>query len=445
MKQVKNEEKSLRSCLSGPLKGALTPPGDKSISHRSIMLGGIAKGRTTVRGLLEGEDVLSTVAALRALGATIVKEGDVWMIDGVGLEGLREPDHVLDMGNSGTSARLLIGLLGARPFTSFFTGDASLRKRPMARVMTPLEQMGASFMTREGGRLPLAVRGAAQARAITYKLPVASAQVKSAVLLAGLSADGVTTVIEAIPTRDHSERMLRHFGAKVTIERTESGAEAISIMGGAALTGQNIIVPADISSAAFPMVAAAIRPESEVTLRHVGMNVRRAGIVQSLLEMGASIEILNEGEACGEPVADLLVRGGALKGATIPASRAPSMIDEYPVLAMAAACAEGVSRFNGLAELRVKESDRLALVAEGLQKVGAKVEIEGDDLMIHGTGKPPRGGATIAAALDHRIAISFLVLGMATQEPITIDDASPIATSFPAFTEMMNGLGAGIA
>lgn len=445
MKSTENTLKPLLSCNSGPLKGALVPPGDKSISHRSIMLGGIAKGRTTVHGLLEGEDVLSTVAALRALGAQITKVGEVWTIDGVGLDGLTEATDVLDMGNSGTSARLLIGLLGARPFTSVFTGDASLRKRPMGRVISPLTEMGSSFMAREGGRLPLAVRGPAEAKPITYTLPVASAQVKSAVLLAGLSASGTTTVIEKIPTRDHSERMLRHFGADLRIEKTSDGAEAIMIAGRPELKGQEITVPADISSAAFPMVAALLRPGSEVTLRHVGLNVRRAGIVQSLLEMGADITLENEGEACGEPVADLVVRGSrTLKGITIPADRAPSMIDEYPVLSMAAACAEGTSRFIGLSELRVKESDRLALVAEGLKAVGARVEIEGDDLIIHGTGKPPRGGATITTALDHRIAMSFLVLGVASEEPVRIDDGRPIATSFPAFVSMMNGLGAGI-
>jgi len=446
MENAKTQPHTLISRQTGPLKGALTPPGDKSISHRSIMLGGIAHGRTTVRGLLEGEDVLSTIATLRQFGAAIAKDGDVWTIDGVGLAGLHEPADVLDMGNSGTSARLLIGLLGARPLTCVFTGDASLRKRPMGRVITPLIQMGASFMGREGGRLPLAVHGPAQAKAITYTLPVASAQVKSAVLLAGLSAEGTTTVIENVPTRDHSERMLRHFGADLRIEQTESGAEAISVVGHPILTGQDIVVPADISSAAFPMVAALLREGSEVTLRGVGLNVRRAGLLQSLLEMGAVVTLQNEGEACGEPVADLLVRGtGPLKGVTIPASRAPSMIDEYPALAMVAACAQGTSRFMGLAELRVKESDRLALVAEGLTAAGVNVEIEGDDLIIHGTGKPPAGGVTITTALDHRIAMSFLVLGMASAAPIRIDDARPIATSFPGFVAMMNGLGANLS
>ncbi len=444
MKHTENAPLSLVSRLTGALRGTVTPPGDKSISHRSIMLGGIAVGRTRVRGLLEGEDVLSTVAALQALGAKIVKEGDVWIIDGVGLENLMEPTSVLDMGNSGTSARLLIGLLGVRPFTSFFTGDASLCKRPMGRVIEPLSQMGATFMSRAGGRFPLAVRGAAEPTSITYRLPVASAQVKSAVLLAGLSAEGVTTVIEPVPTRDPTERMLRAFGATLTIDKTEDGADAIHLQGRPHLTGREIIVPADISSAAFPLVAACLREGSKVMLMNVGINERRAGILLSLQEMGAVILLENEREVCGEPVADILVRGGALKGVTIPSSRVPSMVDEYPVLAMAAACAEGPSRFIGLGELRVKESDRLMLVAEGLQACGVAVEIEGDDLIIHGNGKPPRGGATITTALDHRIAMSFLVLGMATSEPIAIDDGRVIATSFPKFVTMMNDLGAKI-
>jgi len=442
---MENAPHSLTSKRSGPLRGNLRPPGDKSISHRSIMFGGIASGETTVHGLLEGEDVLSTVAALRQLGAVIKREGDIWRIRGTGLGGLTEPADILNMGNSGTSARLLIGLLGAQPFTSFFTGDASLRKRPMARVITPLEQMGATFMSRGGGRLPLGVCGAQTPNPITYRLPVASAQVKSAVLLAGLGAAGVTTVIEAIPTRDHSERMLRAFGATLVVEKTEDGADAISVTGLPSLHGIEIFVPADISSAAFPMVAASLRPDSCVTLQGVGVNPRRAGIIASLRDMGAKLTLLDEREEGGEPVADIRVDYAPLKGAVIPPERAPSMIDEYPVLAMAAACAEGTTRLCGLGELRVKESDRLALVAEGLAACGVALEIEEDDLIIHGTGKPPAGGATIATHLDHRIAMSFLVLGTATDEPVKIDDGSVIATSFPGFVDMMNGLGAGIS
>jgi 3-phosphoshikimate 1-carboxyvinyltransferase len=434
----------LVSSTSGPLCGTITPPGDKSISHRSVMLGGIAKGTTTVKGLLEGEDVLHTVAALRALGAKIEKTGDTWRIEGTGLNGLKQPAEKLDMGNSGTSARLLIGLFGARPLTCTFTGDASLCKRPMGRVITPLEQMGAKFESQPGGRMPLTVTGPLQPTPIAYKLPVASAQVKSAVLLAGLSANGTTTVIESIPTRDHTEHMLRQFGANLTIERTPDSAEAISVTGPTQLKGQDIIVPADISSAAFPLVAALIRPGSELVLNNIGINPRRAGLIVTLQEMGADVTLRNEREACGEPVADLIVKAGALKGITVPNHRAPSMIDEYPILAMAAACAIGTTRMCGLGELRVKESDRLALVADGLKACGANVDIEGDDLIVHGAGQPPRGGATIATAMDHRIAMSFLVLGMATSSPITIDDSRMIATSFPGFVTMMNGVGAGL-
>jgi len=436
-----NHSKSLVSRRSGALCGNVTPPGDKSISHRAIMFGGIAEGQTTVRGLLEGEDVLSTVAALTAVGAKIHKDGDVWVVQGIGLENLTEPTGVLDMGNSGTSARLLIGLLGARPFTSVFTGDASLCKRPMGRVIAPMEQMGLRFMSRAGGKLPLSVMGPAELMPITYRLPVASAQVKSAVLLAGLSANGITTVIEPVPTRDPTERMLRTFGASLTIEKSEDDVDIIKLKGRPKLVGQDILVPGDISSAAFPLVAALLHEGSEVRLHNVGINARRAGIIQSLQEMGAEIVFENKRDLCGEPVADLLVRASALKGITIPASRVPVMVDEYPVLAMAAACAEGTSRFMGLGELRVKESDRLTLVAEGLKACGVTVEVEGDDLIIHGTGKPPVGGTTIQTALDHRIAMSFLVLGGVTAEPIAIDDGSVIATSFPNFVSMMNGMG----
>ena len=431
----------LISHQSGSLTGDITPPGDKSISHRAIMLGGIAKGRTSVRGLLEGEDVLCTVAALRELGATITKENDVWHITGTGLNGLRAPQHVLDMGNSGTAARLLMGLLSGRPFPSSFTGDASLCKRPMVRVITPLEQMGARFQSTDG-KMPLSVTGAAQPTPITYRLPVASAQVKSAILLAGLSAEGVTTVIEVSPTRDHSENMLRCFGAKVEIARQADNTDAISITGKPNLIGRDVVVPADPSSAAFPLVAALLRPGSELTLRNVGINPRRAGLIQTLIEMGAQITLANPREEGGEPVADLVVKGSTLRAITVPPERAPSMIDEYPILAIAAACADGITRMRGLGELRVKESDRLALMAEGLKRCGVKVEIEGDDLIVTGNGQPPEGGAVIDTAMDHRIAMSFLVLGTTSRQPVRIDDGAFIATSFPGFVEMMNKLGA---
>ena len=437
----------LISSQTGPIKGDITPPGDKSISHRSIMLGGAARGVTTVKGLLEGEDVLCTMAALREMGAKTEHLPDgTWRITGVGLDGLTAPTKMLDMGNSGTAARLLIGLVSGLGFTSGFTGDGSLCKRPMGRVTEPLTQMGATFETTEG-RLPLKVNGTRSLKPITYRLPVASAQVKSAILLAGLSAHGTTTVIEAKATRDHSENMLRHFGATVTIKKLDDGAEAISVTGPATLTGQHIVVPADISSAAFPMVAALLHPGSHVTLRNVGLNPRRAGLVDSLIEMGAKITLLNRRDEGGEPVADLVVEGSSLKGITVPADRAPSMIDEYPILAMAAACAQGTTRMIGLHELRVKESDRLARVADGLAQCGVKVEVLGDDLIVHGTGTPPQGGsgidgkAPIDTAMDHRIAMSFLVLGSVSTHPIAIDDGSFITTSFPDFVNVMNKLG----
>jgi len=426
---------------SGSLKGEITPPGDKSISHRAVMLGGIAEGVTAVRGLLEGEDVLRTVGALRKLGAKIERTVDgVWHITGVGLDGLKASKNVLDMGNSGTAARLLIGLLSGRSFSTSFTGDASLCKRPMNRVIDPLSQMGATFKSTDG-KLPLSVTGSASPTPLTYRLPVASAQVKSAVLLAGLSAKGVTTVIETTPTRDHSENMLRHFGAKVMVEKRDN-TEAISIEGGHALKARDIVVPGDISSAAFPMVAALLRPGSNITLNHVGMNPRRAGLIDTLIEMGAKISLQNKRTEGGEAVADLVVRGtGELKGVTVPAERAASMIDEYPLLAAAAACAQGTTRMLGLHELRVKESDRLSRIAEGLKRCGVTLEVTGDDLTVQGTGQAPAGGGFIETAMDHRIAMSFLVLGSATVAPIRIDDGAFITTSFPGFVGIMNGLG----
>lgn len=439
-----NKSAPLISRRATSLHGTITVPGDKSISHRSIILGSISTGVTTVQGLLEGEDVLCTIAALKSMGAEITKSGEVWRISGVGRENLKEPSSVLDMGNSGTAARLLMGLLSTHPFTSFFTGDASLTKRPMTRVITPLEQMGAQFTARTGGKMPLAVVGTSNPEAIVYRLPVASAQVKSAILLAGLNVSGITTVIEKTPTRDHSERMMKQFGAKIEIEKTADGAESISITGKPTLVGQNIVVPSDISSAAFPLVAALIRPGSAITLRNVGVNPRRTGIITTLQEMGANIIITNQQSSCGEPIADIMVQSGQLKGVVVEADRAPSMIDEYPVLAMAAACANGTSRFKGLSELRVKESDRLALIADGLKSAGASVEIEGDDLIIHGNGTPPKGGAMVKTELDHRIAMSFLVLGSASTEPMQIDDGNTITTSFPGFAELMNGLGMNI-
>ncbi|KAA0686989.1 3-phosphoshikimate 1-carboxyvinyltransferase [Azospirillum brasilense] len=441
------QAKPLRSSSTGALAGTIRVPGDKSISHRSLMLGAVAVGETVIHGLLEGEDVLNTAAAMRLLGAQAERGGDgVWRVRGVGLGGLAEPAQVLDMGNSGTAARLLMGLVASHPITCVFTGDASLNKRPMARVTGPLEQMGARFVGRSGGRLPLTVVGSDRTVPITYRLPVASAQVKSAILLCGLNTAGTTTVIEAEPTRDHTELMLRHFGATVTTERMEDGALAVSVVGQPELTGRTIVVPADPSSAAFPAVAALLRPGSELLLPGVGMNPRRTGLYDTLIEMGADIAFENRRDEAGEPVADLRVKHGPLKGIVVPADRAPSMIDEYPILAAAAACAEGTTVMLGLKELRVKESDRLAMVADGLTKCGVKVEVGADDsLTVYGTGTPPQGGATVATAMDHRIAMSFLVLGMATAEPVRVDDGAFIDTSFPGFVALMNGVGAQIA
>lgn len=438
---------SLTSARCGALNGAIRVPGDKSISHRSLMFGALADGETLISGLLEGEDVYNTAQAMRALGAKIVKGDDgLFRCQGIGLGNLQEPAGVLDMGNSGTSTRLLMGIIASHPIAATFTGDASLLKRPMGRVTGPLEQMGATFLGRAGGRLPLTMRGSEHAKAITYQLPVASAQVKSAILLAGLNAHGVTTVLEPEPTRDHSENMLRHFGIDVVVKKNEDGVDAIQIAGGQVLSGCAVDVPGDPSSAAFPVVAALLRDGSELRLRRVGINPRRAGLYETLIEMGADIRFENITESAGEKVADMVVTGnGPLKGIDVPAIRVPSMIDEFPVLAMAASCAAGKTHMTGLAELRVKESDRLACVAKGLEACGVQLEMGHDWLTIHGTGKPPRGGARIETELDHRLAMSFLVLGMATDEPVEIDDASPINTSFPGFVDLMNEIGAQIA
>lgn len=428
-------------------------PGDKSISHRALMLGALAVGETTISGLLEGEDVLRTAAAMRALGARIDQgdadlgssaNGGVWRVRGRGIGGLAEPDDVLDMGNAGTGARLLMGLLASHRLTAFLTGDASLRRRPMGRVAAPLRLMGAEIVSRGGDRLPLAVIGTAEPMPITYRLPVPSAQVKSAVLLAGLNTPGETTVIEPEPTRDHTELMLRHFGASLRVEALAEG-RAVTVIGQPELTGQAIRVPADPSSAAFPLVAALIRPGSRLRLPGVGMNPHRIGLIETLREMGAHIVAENPRTEAGEPVADLIVSASELIGVEVPAARAPSMIDEYPILAVAAACARGRTVMRGLAELRVKESDRLAAVANGLAACGVAVEAGADSLIVEGSGRPPAGGAVISSGLDHRIAMAFLVLGMAASAPVGVDDAAPIETSFPGFAALMNGIGARIA
>lgn len=430
---------------AGALRGALTAPGDKSISHRALMMGGIAVGETEIHGLLEGEDVLCTAAAMTAMGAEVERGTDgVWRARGRGIGGLVEPADVLDLGNSGTSARLLMGLVSTSPMTVFFTGDASLRSRPMARVARPLTEIGARIVARDGGRMPLAVIGTAEPVPITYRSPVASAQVKSAVLLAGLNTPGVTTVIEKEPTRDHSELMFRHFGVTVETRTLDDGALAVSVTGQPEITGKVVRVPGDPSSAAFPLVAAAIVPDSQVTVRNVGLNPRRTGLFETLREMGADITIANARSEASEPVGDITVRHGALSGVEVPAVRAPSMIDEYPILAVAACFAKGRTIMRGLSELRVKESDRLSAIARGLASCGADVQIDGDDLIVTGTGSAPAGDGAILTRLDHRIAMAFLVMGLATKKPVRIDDASPIATSFPGFVDLMRELGAKI-
>jgi len=409
------------------------------------MLGSVAIGETHVDGLLEGEDVLATAAAMRALGAQITRDDSGhWTIVGRGVGGLIEPNQILDMGNSGTAVRLLMGLVSTQTFPTTFTGDESLNSRPMERVMAPLRQMGARFTSRSGGRLPITVEGCDLIVPIEYELPVASAQVKSAILLAGLNAPGKTTVIEPQPTRDHSERMLQHFGAEVISENIDGGAKRITLTGQPELEGRNITVPADISSAAFPMAAALIVPGSNLLLRNVGTNPLRAGLITTLKEMGGKITLENKRGEDGEPLADLRIEASSLKGITVPASRAPSMIDEYPVLAVVASVAEGTTHMSGLAELRVKESDRLSAMAQGLAACGVRVEETEDSLTVHGSSDPVTGGATIAADLDHRIAMAFSVLGMVSKQPVTIDDGSPIATSFPGYTDLMNSLGAQI-
>jgi 3-phosphoshikimate 1-carboxyvinyltransferase len=409
------------------------------------MLGALAVGRTEITGLLEGEDVLATAAAMNALGASVASRGDGrWAVDGIGVGALAEPANVLDLGNSGTAARLLLGLLATHPITAFVTGDASLRRRPMGRVIEPLSRFGTRFLTREGARLPLAVSGADNPVPIEYRLPVASAQVKSAVLLAGLNTAGSTTVVEPQPTRDHTERMLRHFGAEVSISPAEGGGRRITVTGFPELAAAPIIVPGDPSSAAFPLIAALIVPGSEVIVEGVGINPLRSGFLECLREMGADVVVLNRRQEGGEPVGDIRVRAGILSGAEIPAERAPRMIDEYPILAVAAAYARGRTVMRGLAELRVKESDRLLAIAAGLDGCGVHVAVDGDDLLVEGDGSPPRGGALIETRLDHRIAMAFLVLGLGARHPVRIDDAAPIATSFPGFIGLMTRFGATI-
>lgn len=426
------------------LQGNVTVASDKSISHRALMLASQALGTTTIKGLLEGEDVLNTASALRSMGIKIEKNGDCWRVEGRGIGGLQEPQAVLDMGNSGTSTRLLMGLVTPYPFTSFFTGDESLRSRPMARVITPLEQMGATITTHTGGTLPLSVKGTTTPKAITYTLPVASAQVKSAIMLSALNTPGTTTIFEPHATRDHTENMLEYFDIPITREKTSKGI-TITLHGKPKQTPKDreIQVPGDPSSAAFLVVAALIVPGSEIVIRNLCMNPLRTGLFTTLQEMGGDITLENSRMLGGEALADVRVRHSMLHAVTVPAERAPSMIDEYPILAVAAAFAKGESIMHGLAELRVKESDRLNAIIENLTACGVTARAEGDTLLV--TGGDPKGGATIATRFDHRIAMAFLVMGMNSRETITVDDAESIKTSFPNFVTLMNGLGASIS
>ena len=431
---------SARRC--GPLRGRLRVPGDKSISHRALILGALAVGETRISGLLEGEDVLNTGKAMRALGATVVRTAEaIWRVQGVGVGGFRQPADVLDFGNSATGCRLVMGAVAGCPIITTFDGDASLRKRPMNRILDPVALMGARTASMaEGGRLPVTIEGARDPIPIVYRTPVPSAQIKSAVLLAALAAPGETTVIEAEASRDHTEKLLAHFGATVTVEPDGAHGRKITLKGEPELVPAPVVVPADPSSAAFPMVAALIVAGSDVVLSDVMTNPLRTGLITTLREMGADIEALDL-RGAGEEMADFRVCASTLRGVEVPPERAPSMIDEYPVLAVAAAFAEGTTRMRGLKELRVKESDRLAAVAAGLKANGVAVEIEGDDLIVHGSGRAA-GGGMVTTHMDHRIAMSFLVMGLASERPVAVDDIAIIATSFPGFVDLMRGLGA---
>ncbi len=425
------------------LRGVLRAPRDKSVSHRALMFGALATGETQITGLLESEDVLATARAMEALGADVRRENPgAWRVSGAGA--LREPAAPLDFGNSGTGCRLVMGMAAGADLTATFIGDASLSRRPMARVLRPLAEIGAQAIARAGGRLPLTLAGARRPKARRHAPDTPSAQVKSAILLASLQAEGQTIVVEHTATRDHTERMLRAFGADLEVEAGANGGRRIALQGPAALTATPIDVPGDPSSAAFPLAAALITPEAEVTVTDVGVNPLRAGFYETVASMGAMLDMSDRGASGGEPRADFTARTSELVGVDVPAGRAASMIDEYPILAVLAACARGTSRMRGLAELRVKESDRLAAVASGLAACGVEVAIEDDDLLVTGAGEPPPGGATIDAHGDHRIAMAFLVFGLATEQPIRVLGAETIATSWPDFADTMCGLGAAI-
>ncbi len=427
---------------AGPLSGQVRVPGDKSISHRSLMFGGLASGITRITGLLEGEDVLATGRAMSAMGARIERDGDTWIINGTGNGCLLQPEAPLDFGNAGTGCRLTMGLVGVYDMETTFIGDASLSRRPMGRVLDPLRRMGVQVRAAEGDRLPVTLHGPKTAAPIEYRVPVPSAQVKSAVLLAGLNTPGTTIVIEPVMTRDHTEKMLAGFGAHLEVATDEDGARVIRLEGQPKLTGRDIDVPGDPSSTAFPLVAALIVPGSDIVIENVLMNPTRTGVILTLQEMGGQIDIVNWRDAGGEDVADLRVRHSELKGMAVPPDRAPSMIDEYPVLAVAASFAEGETLMEGLDELRVKESDRLSATANGLKANGVDC-VEGEtSLLVRGTpGGKGLGGGTVETHLDHRIAMAFLTMGLASDKPVAIDDAAMIATSFPEFMGLMRGLG----
>lgn len=429
----------------GPLKGVAEVPGDKSISHRALILGALAVGETRITGLLEGEDVLDTAAAMRAFGAEVEQVGPgEWVVNGVGVGGFSEPENVIDCGNSGTGVRLIMGAMASTGITAIFTGDGSLRSRPMARITDPISLFGATAYGRDGGRLPMAVVGAAAPVPVRYELPMPSAQVKSAVLLAGLNAPGQTVVIEAEATRDHTERMLAGFGAEISVEDGPKG-RVITLTGQPELSPQDIAVPRDPSSAAFPVCAALIVPGSDITVPGVSRNPTRSGLYTTLVEMGADISFENERVEGGEPVADLRVRASNLRGVEVPPERAASMIDEFPILAVVAANATGATVMRGVKELRVKESDRIDAMARGLQANGVSIEEDQDTLIVQGMGPGNvPGGGTCATHLDHRIAMAFMCLGMAAKAPVNIDDGGPIVTSFPIFETLMGDLGAQI-
>lgn len=424
------------------LKGEITVAGDKSISHRSLIFAALAHGKSKITGLLEGEDVLKTAAALRSMGVEIERKSDCWVVNGSGVAGLMEPTDVLDMGNSGTSARLMAGLVTPYNFTSFFTGDASLRKRPMGRVFEPIKQFGAQIISRQNGLMPFAIVGAKDALPIEYTMKMASAQVKSCILLAALTTRGTTTIIEPEKCRDHSEIMMRHLGLKIATENLHNGTK-ISYSGLQEFNAKDFAVPGDISSAAFLIVAALLVKNSKITIKNVGVNPLRDGVVTTLREMGGKIEFLNEREIGGEKVADILVESSNLKGIEVPADRAASMIDEYPILAVAAANAQGTTKMNGLAELKVKESNRLLMIAQNLEACGVTLKMGDDFLEVQGGINQPKSPVKITTAMDHRIAMSFLVMGLMLENGTEIDDASMIATSFPSFEKIFTDFGSG--